>query len=132
VVETLQDAALDFVDKLFEKFTGRAVPQPARATLSTSNRLTDVQITLIGAEKDLGDLAARVDAVSKHPKFLEPATYMVFDTKEDGRKIVLMQFKMTLACSAAQAEQDCHRVFSRDCDGDGLMGYHFAILGERA
>lgn len=127
-------AARDLAGKLFDAVVDGVRRQPVpgdQHQLPTNNQQTVVQVTLLGRDRVGEQFLPDLDDMSKRRQFMEPATYMVFDTNTVGEVIVLMQMKLLLACSAAQAEQDCHRLFSSEVDGHGMLGYHFAILEVR-
>lgn len=102
--------------------------------LPANNRYTDVEVTLVGAEhcraEYLESALAEAIEVARPALRGEPAV-IVMRTNKAGTHLVLMQFRLTLECSAAQASRDCEETFRSMTDGNAVMGYAVEIVGVR-
>lgn len=135
VAEAMADALRNFANRAaaaaVNYFTTR---RPAAMSLPVNNRYTDMEVTLLGSEtcnrEYLDGLLADAIADARPGMKADPVV-LVLNTEKPSKHLVLLQFRWTLECSAAEAEQSCHDTFRGMVDGQSMLGYAFEVVGVR-
>lgn len=115
---------------LLERFT----QAPSAHALPEHNRYTDVEVTLLGVEecnREYVELSIDEMLADVRPAMKSDPAVIIFHTNKAMEHIVLIQFKISLECSAIQADRDCHETFRQMVDGRTVLGYKFVITGAR-
>lgn len=106
-------------------------PDAAQA-LPANNRLTDVEFTLVGHEQCTPEWLASELATMWPPGVVKgKPLVLVLKAHAPGQHLLVMQFTLTLACNAAQAQADCESVLQAMTDGDAMLGWGVRVTGVR-
>lgn len=136
--KTVGDVAREFLASMLERGIRKAAAAinetvEQRATmpvLPVDNLRTQVRITMVGEEEG-SDQAIKqaLDDMLAAPQFNGTGTYLLLDNNFVGERLILLQFSITLECSAAQAEADVAAVLSSMVDHVSVLATHFAVTG---